>query len=307
MQTELDRETGARLLLSRTAFPGTIAAAYGAHFLLQTWSVPLSVTPYIAALLAAAVVTAMEFVIPYDRSWHPQWIDVKNDLLFMVTVQVLVPVGLSWFFSVTLIQYVPTLGLSVTRLWPRNLPLLVQFILMLVTIAFFRYWLHVAAHNTKTLWSLHAVHHSPKKLYWLNVGRFHPVEKSLQYLLDAFPFIVLGVSLDVIALYFIFFAVVGFYEHSNTNTRYGIFNYIVSSPELHRWHHSRLIKESNHNYGNTLIVWDLVFGSWRLPRDRRVGELGLINRNYPLGFFKQMTTPFVPGLDKKPPGTANAS
>jgi len=307
LQTELDRETGARLLLSRTAFPGTIAAAYGAHFLLQTWSVPLSVTPYIAALLAAAVVTAMEFVIPYDRSWHPQWIDVKNDLLFMVTVQVLVPVGLSWFFSVTLIQYVPTLGLSVTRLWPRNLPLLVQFILMLVTIAFFRYWLHVAAHNTKTLWSLHAVHHSPKKLYWLNVGRFHPVEKSLQYLLDAFPFIVLGVSLDVIALYFIFFAVVGFYEHSNTNTRYGIFNYIVSSPELHRWHHSRLIKESNHNYGNTLIVWDLVFGSWRLPRDRRVGELGLINRNYPLGFFKQMTTPFVPGLDKKPPGTANAS
>src|SRR5206468_11173506 len=136
---------------------------YGAHFLLRMWSVPLSVTPYIAALLAAAVVTAMEFVIPYDRSWHPQWIDVKNDLLFMVTVQVLVPVGLSWFFSVTLIQYVPTLGLSVTRLWPRNLPLLVQFILMLVTIAFFRYWLHVAAHNTKTLWSLHAVHHSPKQ------------------------------------------------------------------------------------------------------------------------------------------------
>ena len=42
MQTELDRETGARLLLSRTAFPGTIAAAYGAHFLLRMWSVPLS-------------------------------------------------------------------------------------------------------------------------------------------------------------------------------------------------------------------------------------------------------------------------
>ena len=68
---------------------------------------------------------------------------------------------------------------------------------------------------------------------------------------------------------------------------------------LHRWHHSKLIEESNRNYGNNLIVWDLLFGSWFLPKDRRVGDLGLINRNYPLDFASQMKTPFISGLDKE--------
>jgi len=31
------------------------------------------------------------------------------------------------------------------------------------------------------------VHHYPHKLYWLNVGRFHPIEKALQYMLDMLP------------------------------------------------------------------------------------------------------------------------
>ena len=168
-----------------------------------------------------------------------------------------------------------------------------------------RYPLHVAAHNTKTLWRLHAVHHSPKKLYWLNVGRFHPAEKALQYTLDTLPFILVGVGPEVVALYFVFYAVNGFYQHSNVDVRYGLLNYIVSGPELHRWHHSKRIHESNRNYGNNLIVWDLVFGTWFFPRDARVGDLGLFNRNYPPDFIGQMTAPLTPGLDKKPPPDAN--
>jgi len=76
---------------------------------------------------------------------------------------------------------------------------------------------------------------------------------------------------------------------------------VISSAELHRWHHSKLIHESNRNYGNNLILWDLLFGSWFLPRDRRVGDLGLINRDYPLDFESQMKTPFAAGLDKQTP------
>ncbi len=66
-----------------------------------------------------------------------------------------------------------------------------------------------------------------------------------------------------------------------------------------------ITRESNHNYGNNLIVWDLLFGSWFLPRDRKVGDLGLINRAYPLGFFSQMITPLTPRLDKQIDSTAN--
>ena len=60
------------------------------------------------------------------------------------------------------------------------------------------------------------------------------------------------------------------------------------------------------NYGNNLIVWDLVFGSWYLPRDRRVGELGLVNRQYPLDFVGQLSAPLTPNLDKKDPSLDSA-
>jgi sterol desaturase/sphingolipid hydroxylase (fatty acid hydroxylase superfamily) len=68
---------------------------------------------------------------------------------------------------------------------------------------------------------------------------------------------------------------------------------------LHRWHHSVKIKESNKNFGNNLIVWDLLFGTWHLPKAKNVERLGLINRNYPLGLIDQLKSPFINGLDQE--------
>ncbi|HSF17005.1 MAG TPA: sterol desaturase family protein [Vicinamibacteria bacterium] len=287
-----------RRFLPWIAYPGVVITAFALHFVLLRVGLPVGVSAYIAVVLGAVAVTILELVIPYDASWQPTRDDVKNDLLFMIIVQIVLPPLLTLFFGITLIRSLQAFDVSTTEWWPRHLPLAVQVVLMLLVAELFRYWLHVAAHNT-ALWRLHAVHHSPRKLYWLNVGRFHPVEKALQFLLDALPFIVLGVGEEVFAGYFIFYAVNGFFQHSNVDARYGILNYVVSGAELHRWHHSRQIEESNNNYGNNFIVWDLVFGSWFLPRDRRVGALGLLNPEYPLDFVSQLTTPLRPGLDKQ--------
>ena len=96
------------------------------------------------------------------------------------------------------------------------------------------------------------------RLYWLNVGRFHPLEKAVQYALDTLPFAVLAVSQEVLATYFIFYALNGFFQHSNCRVRLGLLNYIIAGPELHRWHHSATAEESNHNFGNNLIIWGFV-------------------------------------------------
>lgn len=290
-----------RSVLSWTAYPATLAVAFWTHAGLQEQGLPVLTASYFAALLGAAMVTMLEMVIPYDRSWQPRWDDIKNDVLFMVAVQMVLPQVLSLACALTVVAYVQSSAWPIGALWPRSLPLVVQLGVMLLGAELLRYPLHVAAHHTKTLWRLHAVHHSPTKLYWLNVGRFHPVEKALQYALDTLPFALVGVGADAIACYFVFYAINGFYQHSNVDVRYGPLNYVVSGPELHRWHHSRRIHESNHNYGNNLIVWDLLFGTWFLPTRRRVVELGLINRDYPLDFLHQMTTPLTPGLDKAPP------
>ena len=111
---------------------------------------------------------------------------------------------------------------------------------MLLIADFGRYWLHRAFHKFGLMWRFHAVHHSPRRLYWLNVGRFHPIEKAVQYVFDALPFTLVGVSGDVLAGYFTFYAVNGFYQHSNCLVWLGRLNYVISGPELHRWHHSML-------------------------------------------------------------------
>ena len=285
--------------LSWLAYPGAMVTSFSIYALLYAQGASVVFSSYAAVVFGAAAVTLLEFVIPYDSGWQPDRSDVRNDLLFMLIVQMILPQMLTLLAGVSLVRYLSTSGWPVA-IWPHDLPLAAQVGLMLLAAEFFRYWLHVAAHNTK-LWRLHAVHHSPHKLYWLNVGRFHPIEKALQYMLDMLPFILIGVSEAVLALYFVFYAVNGFFQHSNVDAKHGLLNYVVSSAELHRWHHSKLIHESNRNYGNNLILWDLLFGSWFLPRDRRVGDLGLINRDYPLDFESQMKTPFAAGLDKQTP------
>lgn len=47
--------------------------------------------------------------------------------------------------------------------------------------------------------------------------------------------------------------------------------------DLHRWHHSRETWQSNNNYGNNLIVYDVLFGTRDLPKDEPITTIGLIN------------------------------
>jgi len=84
--------------------------------------------------------------------------------------------------------------------------------------------------------------------------------------MDVLPFMILGVSEEVIGLHFVLYAINGFFQHCNIDLKYGWLNYVVSSSDLHRWHHSRNPEESNHNYGNNIILWDLLFNSFFLPK-----------------------------------------
>lgn len=261
--------------------------------------VGLSVTlaAYVSVLIGASLVTLHELTLPCREDWKPRRAEIGNDVLFMVTVQIALPYLLSISVVVALSHHLTAGGLTGRNYWPHDLPLAAQAGLMMLAAEFFRYWLHRAFHKVTPMWRFHAIHHSPHRLYWLNVGRFHPIEKAVQYAVDAMPFALLGVSTEVLAAYFVFYAVNGFFQHSNCRVRLGPLNYLVSGPELHRWHHSKLARESDTNFGNNLIVWDLIFGTRFLPKDREVGPLGLANRHYPTGFLAQLKAPFIRGLE----------
>ena len=285
-------------VVSWTVYPTVIIFGLALNFFLLNSGFPLQISAYIPIILGVVIITFLEHKFPYRKSWLPKTSDVRNDAAFMVVVQVILPRILSLFVAFTISKYIKSKGLTPAEYWPHHFLPIVQAFLMVLFADFFRYWFHRASHEWYSLWRLHAVHHSPHKLYWINVGRFHPIDKTLQFLFDSLPFIIVGVSGEVLAIYFVFYAINGFFQHCNIDLKLGFLNYIISGPELHRWHHSFIIEEANKNYGNNLIIWDLLFGTWFLPTDRAIKELGLKNRQYPLDFANQMRTPFIKDLDQ---------
>lgn len=279
-------------LLAVATYPLVMVIGMALHLTLLAAGVALLWATYVPAIGGAVLVTIMERVHPARGQWQPDTADIANDLSYMVLVQVLLPLALAPLAIAMLIEPLHALLPTLHAYWPHQWPVAAQAVLMLFGADFLRYWLHRAAHTYKLLWRLHAVHHSPNKLYWLNVGRFHPLEKALQFVFDTLPFMVLGVAAEVVAMYFVFYSINGFFQHCNIKLRFGVLNYLISSAELHRWHHSRLTKESNNNYGNNVIVWDWLFGTRFLPQGVEVDRLGLLDEHYPMSFGAQLTAPF---------------
>ena len=287
----------AKTLITVGSYPAVILLGFVLYAIFSQAGTPVPLASYATVLIGTALIFLHETYLPYRSEWKPPRGEISADVLYMIFVQVSLPYLLSITLVVWLAETLRPHGYALKGLWPHDLPVAAQATLMLAAADLPRYWLHRAFHKFSPLWRLHAVHHSPHRLYWLNVGRFHPLEKALQYTVDSLPFILLGVAPEVLGAYFVFYALNGLFQHSNCKVKLGPLNYLISGPELHRWHHSELAEESNANFGNNLIIWDLLFGTRLLP-DREVGPLGLVNRHYPMGFLAQMKAPFVHNLER---------
>ncbi len=284
-------------ILPGIIYPATMALAVCSFIWLLSRGTHLVFSTYFSLSLAFLTIIFFEWRTPYRQEWKAGRSVQGQDLLFMTFIHLLFTKLLGFAAAISILHFIGERTDFSAAFWPHGWPVILQGLLMVVIVDFFRYWLHRACHENRYLWRLHAVHHSPKQLYWLNVGRFHPVERAFQFLIDSFPFMLIGVSTEVLAMYFLFFAVNGVFQHCNIRLDYGFLNYIVSSGQLHRWHHSKVVSESNTNYSNTTILWDMVFGTRYLPAGREVGELGLMNDHYPKDFLSQMKAPFIDGIE----------
>ena len=280
----------------RVWYPAFLALAILAFGGLLMVGAPPFIAAIVPVVLVGAAILALERYFPEKSSWRPRASDVRADVAFLALIQAVLPRVLVMLTILLLSSWTHD-GLQRSP-WPHAWPLAAQIAAMVLIVDLMRYWLHRACHRFPVLWRLHEVHHSPEILYVLNVGRFHPLEKMLHFSLDTVPFLLLGVSPEVIAGYFLLYSVNGFFQHSNLRLRYGWLNYVVGSAETHRWHHARDPKTAACNFSNTTIVWDLVFGTWHLPSHSTVDDIGVMDRSYPSGFLAQMTAPFRPKHDR---------
>jgi sterol desaturase/sphingolipid hydroxylase (fatty acid hydroxylase superfamily) len=157
-----------------------------------------------------------------------------------------------------------------------------QAIVVVVTLDFFFYVMHVLKHRWTWWWRLHETHHSSEQLDFMAAARFHPLEKLLDRLVFLFPLTVLGADEPALLVWSSIDAFFGMLNHSNVQWRLGTpLIYVFVGPEMHLWHHARDRDHRDCNFGNNLSIFDWMFGTAYVP-DRLPDAFGIDDRDsYP--------------------------
>lgn len=247
-------------------------------------------TVYLSLVL---VIAALERLMPFEPQWLHDDGETPANLAHTAFTKGLVQIAAAAAASLgmataTVVQPVvaPAAGL-----WPAAWPLFAQVVLGLVIAELGLYVAHRVAHEWPAFWRFHALHHSVRRLWVVNTGRFHIVDTCFKAVLGQIPLYLLGAPLAVFLWISAVTAITGLLTHCNIALRTGPLDWVFSTPGLHRWHHSKRLEEGNRNYGENLVLWDLLFRTYYNPPRRPPADIGIHGR-VATGFLAQLAQPF---------------
>jgi sterol desaturase/sphingolipid hydroxylase (fatty acid hydroxylase superfamily) len=203
---------------------------------------------------------------PKRRDWLLDWKDLAEDLFWLTgTYLIWVPIydeaydtPISNLFA----------ALRDSSGFPFRLEaettggLLFAALIAIFAAEFIGYWAHRLQHRFMFLWRIHATHHHITKMSVARAERTHPLEFLGLNLGSAVALAFLGASAEVVAVVVVFRLNTAHLCHSNLPLVSGAFGWLFNTPEWHQLHHSCNYKESNTNFGCTVILWDLLFGTF---------------------------------------------
>jgi sterol desaturase/sphingolipid hydroxylase (fatty acid hydroxylase superfamily) len=172
-----------------------------------------------------------------------------------------------------------------------QLPLWLQAILFLVVSDLMLYWSHRIFHGGG-FWKYHAVHHSSEEIEWISAARFHPVNLLLGTIAVDVILLMAGISPNAMVLVSPFNTFHSAFVHANLNWTLGPFKYVLASPVFHRWHHTAMEDGGNTNFAGTFPIWDLMFGTFRMPEGQLPENYGKDEAEMPGEFIGQFAFPF---------------
>lgn len=128
------------------------------------------------------------------------------------------------------------------------------------------YLQHVLFHAVPALWRLHRMHHADLEFDTTTGVRFHPVEILLSMLLKLGVVAALGAPAVAVLVFEVLLNASSMFNHGNVRIPAGLdrmLRWIVVTPDMHRVHHSVVVRETNSNFGFNLPWWDRLFGTYR--------------------------------------------
>ena len=145
------------------------------------------------------------------------------------------------------------------------IPLWVMWILTFILIDLVFYIYHRISHRSRFLWAIHMSHHSSEEMNFAVSFRqawLGPVSKIPFFIL--LPLI--GLDPTIIAVAGVISTLWGIFGHTQVIGKLGPIEWIFNTPSHHRVHHGANEQYIDKNYGNLLIIWDRMFGTFEPER-----------------------------------------
>lgn len=171
------------------------------------------------------------------------------------------------------------------------------FISFLIFDAYMYFW-HRANHSYDFLWRFHRAHHSDTMMDSTTALRFHPGELVLSSIFRVPVIALTGIGLTELYIFELTLNTMTLFHHSNlglgqrTDRAVRLF---ITSPDMHRIHHSLVLSEMSSNFTSILSLWDRLFGTFREKDDTSGTVFGLtgFRKERWQGFTGFMLSPFI--------------
>jgi sterol desaturase/sphingolipid hydroxylase (fatty acid hydroxylase superfamily) len=145
---------------------------------------------------------------------------------------------------------------------PRAISLIASVIILDLAI----YAQHWVFHHMPWLWRLHRMHHADLDVDVTTGARFHPIEILLSLGLKAVIVIAIGAPAVSVLIFEVLLNATSMFNHTNVRIPASLepmLRWLLVTPDMHRVHHSIVMRETNSNFGFNLPWWDRLFGTYR--------------------------------------------
>ena len=181
----------------------------------------------------------------------------KDGLKFGVLI-----VSYSW-----LVKYI-----TIYKLEPIWLAIIIAFIVQ----DFSGYWLHRMNHRVNILWNRHIIHHSSEE-FNLSCALRQEISAIVKFgAIFMIPAALLGISPAIFAVLGPIHLFMQFWYHTRLINKMGWLEKFLVTPSHHRVHHAINAKYMDKNYGQILIVWDKLFGTFQAELEDEKPVFGII-------------------------------
>lgn len=140
-------------------------------------------------------------------------------------------------------------------------PGVVTWILLFLFTDLLWYWYHRFGHEVNLFWSAHVVHHQSEDFNYTVSARITVFQAAARCLFwSILPLI--GFPAEMITVFLLIHGTYPFFTHTQLVGKLGWLEYILVTPSHHRVHHSSNLQYLDKNYGDVLIIWDKLFGTF---------------------------------------------